>query len=170
MACEGGGWRGGRRGGGGCTELTTSPPLPPRQTDVRAAAALCREAGVPLVVDEAHGSHLAFMDGASGWARPAAREGAAGEAVAGTRGDAASTAAGEAVAGSRGDAASTAVVANGADTGAGAVDSGHGGGALDAGADLVIQSTHKTLTSLTQVGRCRTPISTHPSSPATNRP
>lgn len=72
--------------------LLVSPTYHGAALDVARAAALCRRHGVPLVVDEAHGAHLAFLEEGEGV--PA--------------------------------------------------------GALAAGADLVVQSTHKTLAALSQ--------------------
>lgn len=69
--------------------LLVSPTYHGAVLDVRRAAALCGQHGVPLVVDEAHGAHLSFLE----------REGV---------------------------------------------------GALAAGADLVVQSTHKTLAAFSQ--------------------
>lgn len=43
--------------------LLVSPSYEGAVSDVGAAAALCREAGVPLVVDEAHGAHLGLCAG-----------------------------------------------------------------------------------------------------------
>jgi arginine decarboxylase len=68
--------------------LLVSPSYEGVEADVGAAAAVCREYCVPLIVDEAHGAHLKFIQGSTG--------------------------------------------------------------ALDAGADIVVHSTHKMLTSLTQ--------------------
>lgn len=71
--------------------LLVSPTYHGAALDVPRAAALCRRHDVPLVVDEAHGAHGAFLEG-----------------------------------------------------------DGVPAGALAAGADLVVQSTHKTLAALSQ--------------------
>ncbi|CAM9478656.1 unnamed protein product, partial [Hapterophycus canaliculatus] len=81
-----------------------SPTYEGACADVSSAARACREAGVPLVVDEAHGAHLAFLATSS--------EGDRDERTASS------------------DSAPKA--------------------ALQCGADLVVQSAHKTLGSLTQ--------------------
>lgn len=77
--------------------VITSPTYDGVISDVSGIARVCRRAGVPLMVDEAHGAHLGLG----------------------------STCGGEAV---------------------------FPGGAVRAGADIVIQSLHKTLPSLTQTG------------------
>lgn len=77
--------------------VITSPTYDGIISDVSGIARVCRRAGVPLMVDEAHGAHLGL--GSSG----------GGEGV-------------------------------------------FPGGAVRAGADIVIQSLHKTLPSLTQTG------------------
>ena len=80
--------------------LVVSPTYHGLLSDVSAIAAACRGAGVPLIVDEAHGAHLEFVPAAAplpaGWERARAR------------------------------------------------------GALWCGADVVVQSTHKTCGALTQ--------------------
>ena len=40
----------------------TSPDYTGRRTDIRAAASVCRRQGVPLLVDNAHGAYLKFLD------------------------------------------------------------------------------------------------------------
>ncbi|KAG8468018.1 hypothetical protein KFE25_007070 [Diacronema lutheri] len=50
-------------GAGAACVLLVSPSYEGAVSDVRAAAALCAEAGVPLVVDEAHGAHLSLAPG-----------------------------------------------------------------------------------------------------------
>lgn len=70
--------------------LLVSPTYHGVITDVRAGSKLCRTHGVPLIVDEAHGSHMRFMDGFEGY------------------------------------------------------------GSLGCGGDIVVQSTHKTLTGFSQ--------------------
>ncbi|MBR6934153.1 MAG: hypothetical protein IKH41_01550 [Clostridia bacterium] len=77
--------------------VITSPTYDGVISDVSGIARVCRKAGVPLMIDEAHGAHLGLG----------------------------STCGGEAV---------------------------FPGGAVRAGADIVIQSLHKTLPSLTQTG------------------
>lgn len=72
--------------------VLTSPTYEGVLSDISSIAALCHAAGVPLIVDEAHGAHYLPLAAAHGWQ----------------------------------------------------------GGAVAAGADLVIQSPHKTLPSLTQ--------------------
>lgn len=84
-------------GGDVAAVLLVSPTYHGAALDVARAAALCREHGVPLIMDEAHGAHLSFL---------APRE--AGE------------------------------------------DPRPLVGALAAGADLVVQSTHKTLAAFSQ--------------------
>jgi len=52
-------------GGGGRPRalLVTSPTYHGVTADLRAAAALCRRAGIPLLVDAAHGAHFGFAPG-----------------------------------------------------------------------------------------------------------
>lgn len=71
--------------------LITSPTYEGILSDIRAIADICHNAGIPLIVDEAHGAHLGLFP-----------------------------------------------------------ESGFPAGALDCGADIVVQSAHKTLPSLTQ--------------------
>lgn len=72
--------------------ILTSPTYEGVQSDLTTIAGLCHARGVPLLVDEAHGTHYLPLAGPFGWQ----------------------------------------------------------GGAVEAGADLVVQSAHKTLPSLTQ--------------------
>lgn len=71
--------------------IITSPTYEGILSEVRSIAAVCHKAGVPLIVDEAHGAHLGLFE-----------------------------------------------------------DSGFPKGAVDAGADIVVQSIHKTLPAMTQ--------------------
>lgn len=75
-----------------CAVVLTSPTYEGVLSDIAAIAALCHAAGIPLIVDEAHGAHYLPLAAGFGWR----------------------------------------------------------GGAVAAGADLVVQSPHKTLPSLTQ--------------------
>ncbi|CAN0361392.1 unnamed protein product, partial [Ectocarpus sp. 8 AP-2014] len=84
-----------------------SPTYEGACSDVTSAAEACHGAGVPLVVDEAHGAHLAFL----GEAQPPPSRSSEEE---------------------------------------GEGEEGEEGAALRCGADLVVQSAHKTLGSLTQ--------------------
>ena len=93
--------------------LLVSPTYEGVLSDVRAASALCRASGVPLIVDEAHGAHLTFLTSPTTSVSPADGR---GESVA---------------------------------AGGDGSDLVPRGALLD-GADLVVQSTHKTLGALTQ--------------------
>lgn len=42
--------------------LLVSPTYEGACADVASAAAVCHAAGVPVIVDEAHGGHLAFLE------------------------------------------------------------------------------------------------------------
>jgi arginine/lysine/ornithine decarboxylase len=83
--------------------LLVSPTYHGVLGDVQGAVALCREVGVPLIVDEAHGAHLRFMP-------------------------------------------------RGALLTGGRQEEEEGWDALSLGADVVVQSTHKTLAALSQAG------------------
>lgn len=80
-----------RRSPGARGVVITSPTYEGILSDVRAISKVCHKAGIPLIVDEAHGAHLGLFE-----------------------------------------------------------EGGFGEGALLQGADLVVQSAHKTLPSLTQ--------------------
>ena len=96
--------------------LLVSPTYHGVVSDISAASALCRRAGVPLIVDEAHGSHLYFMD----------------DSFAAT---AMSPASDDAIEGWGSPQQCVRMK-----------------GALSQGVDIVIQSTHKTLTAASQAG------------------
>ena len=98
------------KAGGGrvAAVLVVSPTYHGLLSDVVAIAAACRAAGVPLIVDEAHGAHLEFLPAAAplpvGWEREQRAR-----------------------------------------------------GALHCGADVVVQSTHKTCGALTQAAMLTLP-------------
>ncbi|CAM9213456.1 unnamed protein product [Phaeothamnion confervicola] len=109
--------------------LLVSPTYHGAVTDVTAAARFCRAVGVPLIVDEAHGGHLQFLHKKlppDPTGQPAI---VAAAAVA---------------------AATAAAVGKAAGDTSGFPFPACPPGALQGGADLVVQSAHKTLTSLTQ--------------------
>ncbi|CAM9432849.1 unnamed protein product [Ectocarpus sp. 12 AP-2014] len=98
-----------------------SPTYEGACSDVTSAAEACHGAGVPLVVDEAHGAHLAFLGEAQPPpSRPSEEEEEGGEGEEGGRDK------------------------------QGSSGSSYPRAALRCGADLVVQSAHKTLGSLTQ--------------------
>jgi arginine/lysine/ornithine decarboxylase len=90
--------------------LLVSPTYHGVLGDVQGAVALCKEVGVPLIVDEAHGAHLKFMPRGALLTGRSRQEGE-GEDQEEERWD-----------------------------------------ALSLGADVVVQSTHKTLAALSQAG------------------
>ena len=102
--------------------LLISPTYEGVLSDVSAIAALCSAAQVPLVVDEAHGAHLEFLPGRSPLPT---------------------------VPGGRVDRTGILKSAD-ADPRAEALTHRFPQGALRSGADVVVQSTHKTLGALTQ--------------------
>ena len=80
-----------KRHPGSSAVILTSPTYEGVISDIRGISDICAEAGIPLIVDEAHGAHLGLFE-----------------------------------------------------------DDGFPDGAVKCGADLVVQSLHKTLPSLTQ--------------------
>lgn len=97
--------------------LLVSPTYHGVLGDVQGAVALCKEAGVPLIVDEAHGAHLRFMP--------------RGALLTGR---------------------STQASEDGQEEGEGEGEGEDRWDALSLGADVVVQSTHKTLAALSQAG------------------
>ncbi len=114
--------------------VVTSPTYEGVLSDIKAIAALCHERGIPLIVDEAHGAHLTFYG-----PLPYCEE---------KRDDASAD----------DEGASCGICENGAIEGRDIfkrnindIFAGLSGfSALNAGADIVIQSAHKTLPAMTQ--------------------
>lgn len=105
-------------------------------SDIRAIAEICHAAGIPLIVDQAHGAHLKFFeDQDAADHETAGSPDAAGAAGYGAAEADVPDAAGSAAAGPDGSAAPTLHMPLSAES---------------CGADLVVNSTHKTLGSLTQ--------------------
>jgi len=108
-------------GGRAAAVLIVSPTYHGVLSDIPAIARECAAAGVPLIVDEAHGAHLRFLPGGLGC--PSNDSSTAPDAVA---------------------ISATGGVRPGGGLSAPPLS------ALDCGADLVVHSVHKTLSSATQ--------------------
>lgn len=137
-------------GGRAAAVLIVSPTYHGILSDIRAIAAECERAGVPLIVDEAHGAHLRFLPGApgssgGGTSDCGGSDTPATQAAAAPPSGVAAPPSGAAAAGTVGISATGAVRRCGALSAAPAA-------ALDCGAHLVVHSVHKTLSSATQTG------------------
>jgi len=124
--------------------LIVSPTYHGVISDVVSIRAECARAGVPLVVDEAHGPHLRFLPGGLGSPDGA---GGGGHAAIGD-----CTMQGGASSAQPAYRADTVTIGATGATREGGALSAPPRAALDCGADIVVHSVHKTLSSATQTG------------------